>query len=67
MGRSPQCSKDGLNKGAWTASEDQILLDYVKVYGEGKWSNVVKRTGSFSIIKMFDCICNNLQSLMFEI
>ncbi|KAK2658260.1 hypothetical protein Ddye_004793 [Dipteronia dyeriana] len=45
MGRSPRCSKDGLNKGAWAASEDKILRDYIKVHGEGKWSNVAKKTG----------------------
>ncbi|GKU87516.1 hypothetical protein SLEP1_g1908 [Rubroshorea leprosula] len=45
MGRSPRFTQDGLNKGAWTAHEDTILTDYVKVHGEGKWSNVAKKTG----------------------
>ncbi|KDP33437.1 hypothetical protein JCGZ_07008 [Jatropha curcas] len=45
MGRTPRSSKDGLNKGSWTASEDKLLTDYVAMYGEGKWSNVSKRTG----------------------
>ncbi|XP_062163299.1 transcription factor WER-like [Alnus glutinosa] len=45
MGRSPRCSKDGLNKGAWTALEDEMLMDYVKSHGEGKWSNLAKETG----------------------
>ncbi|KAI9192578.1 hypothetical protein LWI28_025026 [Acer negundo] len=45
MGRSPRCSKDVLIKGAWVASEDKILRDYIKVHGEGKWSNVAKKTG----------------------
>jgi hypothetical protein len=45
MGRSPRCSKDGLNKGAWTALEDEMLVDYVKSHGEGKWSNLAKETG----------------------
>ena len=45
MGRSPTCSKDGLNKGAWTAAEDKILLDYVKFHGEGKWSRLSRETG----------------------
>ncbi|KAL5782918.1 hypothetical protein ACOSP7_007947 [Xanthoceras sorbifolium] len=46
MGRSPpRCSKDGLNRGAWAASEDKILRDYIKIHGEGKWSNVAKKTG----------------------
>ncbi|XVE53847.1 hypothetical protein DITRI_Ditri03aG0034600 [Diplodiscus trichospermus] len=45
MGRSPSCSKEGMNKGAWTASEDKILVDYIKVHGEGKWKNIPKEAG----------------------
>ncbi|KAK2999344.1 hypothetical protein RJ639_024563, partial [Escallonia herrerae] len=33
MGRSPCCSKVGLNRGAWTAPEDKILTDYIKLHG----------------------------------
>ncbi|MCD7455913.1 myb-like DNA-binding domain containing protein [Datura stramonium] len=45
MGRKPCCSKEGLNKGAWTPLEDKILIDYIKVHGEGKWRNLPKRAG----------------------
>ncbi|XP_059287614.1 transcription factor MYB1-like [Lycium ferocissimum] len=45
MGRKPCCSKEGLNKGAWTPIEDKILTDYIKVHGEGKWRNLPKKTG----------------------
>ncbi|KAK6927234.1 SANT/Myb domain, partial [Dillenia turbinata] len=45
MGRRPCCSKEGLNKGAWTAIEDKILTDYIKVHGEGKWGEVPKKAG----------------------
>nr|ARK19306.1 MYB14 [Lotus corniculatus]ARK19308.1 R2R3-MYB transcriptional factor MYB14 [Lotus corniculatus] len=45
MGRSPCCSKEGLNRGAWTAHEDKILTDYIRVHGEGKWRNLPKRAG----------------------
>ncbi|KAK4354525.1 hypothetical protein RND71_026719 [Anisodus tanguticus] len=45
MGRKPCCSKEGLNKGAWTPIEDKILIDYIKVHGEGKWRNLPKRAG----------------------
>ncbi|XP_015939156.1 transcription factor MYB1-like [Arachis duranensis] len=45
MGRSPCCSKEGLNKGAWTAMEDKILTDYIKIHGEGKWRHLPKRAG----------------------
>ncbi|XWS26467.1 hypothetical protein CRYUN_Cryun26dG0034900 [Craigia yunnanensis] len=44
MGRKPCCAK-GLNKGAWSAIEDQILIDYIKPNGEGKWGNVPKKAG----------------------
>ncbi|KAI9192666.1 hypothetical protein LWI28_026301 [Acer negundo] len=45
MGRSPCCSKVGMNRGAWTAMEDKILTSYIKVHGEGKWRNLPKRAG----------------------
>ncbi|XP_073299800.1 transcription factor MYB1-like [Primulina huaijiensis] len=45
MGRSPCCSKEGLNKGAWTAMEDKILTDYVKIHGQGKWRKLPKKAG----------------------
>ncbi|KAI7988409.1 Anthocyanin regulatory C1 protein [Camellia lanceoleosa] len=45
MGRSPCCSKEGLNRGAWTALEDRILAAYIKAHGEGKWRNLPKRAG----------------------
>ncbi|PPS13878.1 hypothetical protein GOBAR_AA06708 [Gossypium barbadense] len=48
MGRSPCCSKEGLNRGAWTALEDKILKDYIKVHGEGRWRNLPKRAGLYN-------------------
>lgn len=45
MGRSPCCSKVGLNKGAWTTAEDKILADYIHLQGEGRWRNLPKRAG----------------------
>ncbi|KAL5559525.1 hypothetical protein UlMin_035736 [Ulmus minor] len=45
MGRSPCCSKEGMNRGAWTALEDKILTAYIKAHGEGKWRNLPKRAG----------------------
>ncbi|KAK7838751.1 anthocyanin regulatory c1 protein [Quercus suber] len=44
MGRSPCRTKEGLNKGTWTALEDQLLTDYIKTHGEGKWGNIPKET-----------------------
>ncbi|OIW18748.1 hypothetical protein TanjilG_13500 [Lupinus angustifolius] len=45
MERSPCCSKDGLNKGAWTPNEDKILIEFIKVHGEGRWRSMPKRAG----------------------
>ncbi|KAI3411593.1 uncharacterized protein J3R85_017770 [Psidium guajava] len=46
MGRSPCCSKEeGFNRGAWTAHEDKILTDYIKLHGDGKWGSIPKKAG----------------------
>ncbi|KAI4329093.1 hypothetical protein L6164_021394 [Bauhinia variegata] len=45
MGRSPCCSKEGLNRGAWTAIEDKILTQYIMIHGEGKWRQLPKEAG----------------------
>ncbi|XP_022756376.1 transcription factor MYB30-like [Durio zibethinus] len=45
MGRSPCCSKEGLNRGTWTALEDEILTAYIKAHGQGKWRSLPNRAG----------------------
>ncbi|KAJ7979260.1 Myb transcription factor [Quillaja saponaria] len=45
MGRSPCCAKEGLNRGAWTAHEDKILTEYIRIHGEGRWRNLPKIAG----------------------
>lgn len=45
MGRKPCCAKEGLNRGAWTSHEDEILVSYIKDHGEGKWRSLPKRAG----------------------
>ncbi|KAJ8548124.1 hypothetical protein K7X08_021360 [Anisodus acutangulus] len=46
MGRKPCCSKEGLNKGAWTAKEDMLLTEYIKEHGEGTgWRSLPKKAG----------------------
>ncbi|XP_059634767.1 transcription factor MYB1-like [Cornus florida] len=45
MGRNPCCSKVGLNRGAWTATEDKILTEYIKLNGEGRWGKISKEAG----------------------
>nr|ANB66413.1 transcription factor MYB30 [Picea abies] len=45
MGRSPCCSKEGLNRGAWTKKEDMILSEYIRIHGDGGWRNIPKKAG----------------------
>ncbi|CAI0436881.1 unnamed protein product [Linum tenue] len=32
-------------KGPWTAEEDKLLIEYVKLHGEGRWNSVSRLTG----------------------
>ncbi|KAK3440049.1 hypothetical protein EUGRSUZ_B00373 [Eucalyptus grandis] len=32
-------------KGLWTAEEDRLLADYVRVHGKGKWNRIPQMTG----------------------
>ncbi|XP_042396602.1 transcription factor MYB1-like [Zingiber officinale] len=43
--RTPCYGKDNLNRGPWTALEDQILVSYVQAHGEGKWRNLSTKAG----------------------
>ncbi|KAJ7945177.1 MYB transcription factor [Quillaja saponaria] len=45
MGRSPCCEKEHTNKGAWTKEEDQRLINYIKLHGEGCWRSLPKAAG----------------------
>lgn len=36
----------GWRKGPWTAEEDRLLIQYVKLYGEGRWNNVTRLVGT---------------------
>lgn len=33
-------------KGPWTAEEDRLLIEYVKLHGEGRWNNVSRLAGT---------------------
>lgn len=46
MGRAPCCDKVGVNRGAWTAEEDEILRTYVEKHGPGKWRALPKKAGT---------------------
>nr|ANB66417.1 transcription factor MYB34 [Picea abies] len=45
MGRAPCCSKVGLNRGRWTAEEDEILTKYIQTHGEGSWRSLPQNAG----------------------
>lgn len=47
MGRKPCCCDKGVKRGAWSDTEDEILLNYIKVHGEGKWSDVPRLAGVY--------------------
>ncbi|KAK3002125.1 hypothetical protein RJ639_022217 [Escallonia herrerae] len=42
MGRAPCCEKVGLNRGRWTAEEDEKLMKYIQAHGEGSWRSLSK-------------------------
>lgn len=42
---TPCCSKVGLKRGPWTAEEDELLADYIKREGEGRWRTLPKKAG----------------------
>jgi len=45
MGRSPCCEKEHTNKGAWAKEEDERLINYIKLHGEGCWRSLPKAAG----------------------
>lgn len=50
MGRSPCCEKAHTNKGAWTKEEDQLLIDYIRIHGEGCWHSLPKAAGTLRCV-----------------
>ncbi|KAK7300707.1 hypothetical protein RJT34_11555 [Clitoria ternatea] len=43
--RKPCCDKASINKGAWSNQEDQQLIDYIRLHGEGCWRSIPKAAG----------------------
>lgn len=37
-------------KGPWTAEEDRLLMEYVRIYGEGRWNSVARLAGNFLVV-----------------
>ncbi|OMO49683.1 hypothetical protein CCACVL1_30855 [Corchorus capsularis] len=42
---TPCCSKVGIKRGPWTPEEDEILANYIRREGEGRWRTLPKRAG----------------------
>nr|XP_043616192.1 MYB-like transcription factor EOBI [Erigeron canadensis] len=38
-------AEEGWRKGPWTPAEDKLLMEYVALHGEGRWSSVASSTG----------------------
>ncbi|RVW52222.1 Anthocyanin regulatory C1 protein [Vitis vinifera] len=53
MGRSPCCSKEGLNRGAWTALEDKILTAYIKPMEKGNGETSPRELLPSSVFSVF--------------
>lgn len=45
MGRAPCCEKMGVKRGPWTPEEDQILINYINLYGHSNWRALPKHAG----------------------
>ncbi|KAK8642965.1 hypothetical protein V6N13_012286 [Hibiscus sabdariffa] len=45
MGRLPCCEKAHTNRGAWTKEEDDRLIHYIRVHGQGSWRSLPKAAG----------------------
>ncbi|XP_057531230.1 transcription factor MYB14-like [Amaranthus tricolor] len=45
MGRAPCCDKVGLKKGPWTPEEDQVLINFIHLYGHSNWRALPKQAG----------------------
>ncbi|CAF2153121.1 hypothetical protein IGI04_002955 [Brassica rapa subsp. trilocularis] len=45
MGAGWGIVEEGWRKGPWTAEEDRLLIDYVRLHGEGRWNSVARLAG----------------------
>lgn len=39
--------EEGWRKGPWTAEEDKLLIEYVRLHGEGRWNSVARPAGTY--------------------
>jgi transcription factor MYB, plant len=50
----------GWRKGPWTAQEDKLLLEYVRLHGGGRWNSVSKLTGTYQVLLILNCLVISL-------
>ncbi|KAM1023988.1 hypothetical protein ACFX2I_037198 [Malus domestica] len=43
--KTPCCANVGLKRGPWTPEEDELLVNYIKKEGEGRWRILPKTAG----------------------
>lgn len=53
LGVSTCSHEDGyeLRKGPWSLEEDNLLIEYINVHGEGHWNTLAERAGIISKFK----------------
>lgn len=44
---------EGWRKGPWTGEEDRLLMEYVRLHGEGRWNSVARFAGKQKNKKAF--------------
>lgn len=40
--------RNGVNKGAWTAEEDQKLAEVIAIHGAKRWKTIAAKAGAFT-------------------
>lgn len=53
MVRTPCCKEEGIKKGAWTPEEDQKLIAYLQLHGEGGWRTLPQKAGNFLYLSIW--------------
>ena len=46
---STKCTRKEVNRGAWTAEEDQKLAQVIEIHGPKRWTSVAAKAGSLRI------------------
>ena len=46
-------AEEGWRKGPWTPAEDKLLMDYVALHGEGRWSSVAGFSGMIHVYLVY--------------